>query len=241
MKKIFSLLMMSLLFGTAVQAQDTLVANKPKTANDVKKPSRDHVMLHLSHDRWMNVSDSVHVGGFGRGVGLYLCYDFPIGTSNFSFAAGVGFSAHNIYFKDQRVIMNEGSEMVRFQTLDSFTNRNYRNKKLTTAYFEAPLELRYFSNKNNRNRGLNVAIGAKIGYNGFGGAHYKERVAIGDKMVTQKVGTRRYIQPWILSPTFRIGWGNFTGFVQYAVTPLFNTGQGPEVRPFSVGLSISGL
>ena len=241
MKRILSILMLSIGFATAAQAQDSSIVRKPKSANDVKKPSRDHVMLHLSHDRWMNLPDSVHVGGFGRGVGLYLCYDFPIGTSNFSFAAGIGVSAHNIYFQDQRVIMNEVSDKVRFQTLDSVTNNSYRNKKFTTAYTELPLELRYFSNKNNRNRGLNVAIGAKIGYNGFGGAHYKERVLVGDKLVTQKVGTKRYIQPWMLSPTFRIGWGNFTVFAQYAVTPLFNAGAGPEVRPFSVGLSISGL
>lgn len=238
MKKIFSIITLGLLgLGTASAQENQETSSTAK--KNISKPSRDHVMIQLSHDRWAGAPDSVKTGGVGRGISAYLCYDFPIKKSNFSFGAGIGFTANNIYFHNQRVVMNGRSGAVSFVDIDKTI---YKGEKLNTTYLEAPLELRYFSNKNNRNTGFKFAIGAKVGFNGIGGAHYKERESIDGKYVTQKVNTKRYLQTWRLTPTVRIGYGNFSLFAQYTVTPLFNTGAGPEsIRPMSFGLCISGL
>jgi hypothetical protein len=39
----------------------------------------------------------------------------------------------------------------------------------------------------------------------------------------------------------RVGYGNVTLFGSYTLTDLFKEGQGPRVKPFSVGLTLSGL
>ena len=44
--------------------------------------------------------DSVATTGFGRGFNGYICYDFPLGKSNFSFAAGIGIGTSNIYLNN---------------------------------------------------------------------------------------------------------------------------------------------
>lgn len=240
MKKIFGTILLGLLGTASLFAQDNNSNETPATGKkEIRKPSRDHVMIQLSHDRWDGAPDSVRTGGLGRGFSAYLCYDFPIKKSNFSFGAGIGVTSNNIYFTNQRVILNSHSGSATFANADK---ELYKGQKLNTTYLEAPLELRYFANKLNRNTGFKFAIGAKVGFNGIGGAHFKEREAIEGKFVTYKTNTKRYMQPWRLTPTVRIGYGNFSVFAQYTVTPLFNAGAGPaDIRPMSFGICISGL
>ena len=98
MKKI-GILLAFIVASNSLMAQDNNTganfnSNKvvPKETK-VIKPSRDMLMFQFSYDNWNKTPDSVNVTGFGRGVGAYLCYDFPISKSNFSFAAGIGFSS----------------------------------------------------------------------------------------------------------------------------------------------------
>jgi hypothetical protein len=44
-----------------------------------------------------------------------------------------------------------------------------------------------------------------------------------------------------LSVTGRVGYGHFSLFGSYQLTTLFKDGFGPSVRPFSIGLTLSGL
>ena len=90
------------LLPTLLWAQDSEKSKDTKTK--VQKPSRDFVMLQLTYNGWANAPDSIKLAGFSRGFNGYLCYDFPIGKSKFSFAAGVGISASNYYFKNKMLI-----------------------------------------------------------------------------------------------------------------------------------------
>ena len=42
-----------------------------------------------------------------------------------------------------------------------------------------------------------------------------------------------------MDATARIGWGWVNVFATYSLTTLFKTDRGPELYPFSVGLTIS--
>jgi hypothetical protein len=44
-----------------------------------------------------------------------------------------------------------------------------------------------------------------------------------------------------ISATGRIGIGHFTVFGTYQLTPLFKEGVAAAIRPYTVGLTISGL
>ena len=39
----------------------------------------------------------------------------------------------------------------------------------------------------------------------------------------------------------RLGFGHFTLYGSYAITPLFKEGNGPDINPLTVGLNLSGL
>ena len=117
--------------------------------------------------------------------------------------------------------------------------RDYSKYKITTAYLEAPFELRYFENRDNRNKGFKAAIGLRAGL--LVGAHTKGVVKVDGSKVAEKINTRRYLEKWRFSATARIGWGNFSLFGSYNLNALFAQGSGPDVTPYSMGLCITGL
>lgn len=234
-KKVLAFAAMLLFSAGSVLAQDT--DNKNSTPEKAK-PARDAVMLQFGYDSWTNVPDSINTTGFGRGFNAYVCYDFPIQKSHFSFAAGIGIGTSNIYFKDQTVSFTDtGAQgtMVHFVP-EAY---DYKKSKLTTAYIEAPFELRFFGNKEDRNHGFKAAIGLKAG--ALLGAHTKTKRTVEGSSVVEKVNTKRYMETWRVGATARIGWGNFSLFGTYQLNSVFKEGSGPQVTPFSVGLCISGL
>ncbi len=237
MNKFFGILCSLLATFSLLHAQDNDDAGKK---DKIVKPSRDFVMLQFTYDNWNGTPDDVKIGGIGRGFNAYLCYDFPISKSNFSFAAGLGVSSNNVYFKDQLAVMNTNSSAIIFQNVDTIANTdNYKKSKLSTTYLEAPFELRFFANKTNRNRGFKAAVGMKVGL--LVNAHSKNKNSVSGTNIVEKTVTKRYVQTWRFAPTVRIGWGNFSAYGSYNLSPLFNSGQGPEVFPYSVGICITGL
>lgn len=195
-------------------------------------------MVQLTYENWASNSDSVRTGGLGRGFNAYLCYDFPIKKSNFSFAAGIGIGTANVYLDNQQVQLTDtGTLGSRVRFVNETTD--YKKYKITTAYIEAPFELRYFGNKENRNKGFKAAIGLRAGLL-VGGKAKSSRTVDGTKVV-EKINTRRYMEKWRFSATARIGWGNFSIFGSYNLNNLYKDGSGPELTPYSVGICLTGL
>lgn len=229
MTKRFALLAL-MLMPTMLWAQD-LVKGSTKKSN-VQKPSRDFVMLQLGYEGWQK-PDSIKTKGLSRAFNIYLCYDFPIKKSNFSFAAGLGIGTSNVYFDNQQIINTDTTSYVRFvpETV------NYKRYKMTTTFLEAPFEFRVYGNKENRNKGFKAAIGMRVGT--LLGAHVKGREDA--TKVNYKENSRKYLETWRFAGTARIGYGNFTLYGSYNLTHLYKDGQGPEITPYQIGLCVTGL
>ncbi|MEZ5017787.1 MAG: outer membrane beta-barrel protein [Flavipsychrobacter sp.] len=230
LKKTFLLGLICLL-PVMLFAQDVEKGEK-KQKTIIQKPSRDFIMLQFTYEGW-SAPDSIATTGFGRGFNGYLCYDFPISKSNFSFAAGIGVGISNIYLKDQEITLSGADTMARFIP----ETTNYKKYKLTTTYLEAPFELRFFGNKYNRNKGFKAAVGLRVGT--LMGAHTKAKEE-GTKIV-RKTGTKVFLEGWRFAGTARIGWGNFTLFGSYNLNKLYQENLGPEITPYSMGICITGL
>lgn len=232
-----TLLFASLLFvAQPVMAQtDT---KKSSTLSEIEKPSRDFIMLQFTYEGWGNKPDSIKTGGIGRGFNGYVCYDFPIKNSHLSFAAGVGVGSSNIYMDNMEIRLRDtGAKGSQVQFLPE--SQDYKKFKLNTTYLEAPFELRYFSNNQNRNKGFKAAIGMRVGM--LVGAHTKDVTSVEGTKVVEKVNTKRYLDKYRFSATARIGWGNFSLFGSYNLNSLYTEGSGPKIMPYSVGLCLSGL
>lgn len=233
-----TLLSAGLLLMTSASFAQQTTTSATSAKSILEKPSRDFVMIQLTYDGWMNTPDSVKTGGFGRGFNAYLCYDFPIQKSNFSFAAGIGIGTSNIYLNNQELTFTDTGSLgnqVRFIN----ESRDYKKYKLTTAYLEAPFELRYFANKENRNKGFKASIGMRAGY--LVGAHTKANYTVDGNKTVEKIGTKRYLEKWRFGATLRLGYGNFSVFGAYNFNNVFRDGSGPKATPYSIGICITGL
>lgn len=238
-----------LILTGAAMAQDstattgTTTTTTTKTKRTFETASNDHFMMQLGYTSWTNKPDSIHTKGFPRAFNIYLMLDFPFKTNpHFSVALGPGISTDNIYFSKTYVGIKDATSTLRFQNLADTSH--FKKYKLATAFAEVPVELRYRFNPGDDRRSVKLALGAKVGT--LLNAHVKGR-DLQDKngntllAYTQKESSKRFFNKNRLSLTARAGYGHFTAFASYSVTPLFKEGTGPVVRPLTIGLTLSGL
>lgn len=232
MKKYLGLIAFSFGIFLNATAQTSGTQNDKRTV--VEKPSRDFVMIKLTTSGWADKPDSVNTKGIGRGFAMSIMYDFPIKTSHFSFAAGLGINSQNVYFDNQVMNFKDSSTQVFMEN-----SSTYKRYKFNTTRLEMPLEIRFFGNNKNRNLGFKAAIGANVGL--ILGSHTKGVIGSGTSKIIDQVNTRRFAEQWNIAPTMRIGYGNFSIYGSYSITPIFKENSGPQLLPFSLGICITGL
>jgi len=240
MKKI-SLLILILFICLFSQAQ-----NKKTNNIDLSNRANDHIMLQLSNDSWIGAPDSIntHISGIGRGFNGYFMIDKPFRTNpHLSIGFGAGISTSNIFFKDMVIENTATTATLKFTETDS--TGSYKKYKLTTAYIEAPIEIRYSSSPENSNKSIKAAIGIKVGtpIN----AHTKGkllRTSSGQNIVDgiEKESSKRYFNSTRIALTARVNYGIFGLFGSYSLSPLFKNGVASQnTKVLQVGLMISGL
>jgi hypothetical protein len=230
------------LAGSAVFAQDN-TNNKKKTdwsKVDLGKRSADHFLIQFGYAGWAGAPDSLNIKGFSRTFNMYLMFDFPFKTNpRLSVAIGPGIGTDNIFFKETTIDINNR----RAVEFNRDTVNKYKKYKLATGWLELPVELRWSSNPANMNSGLKFALGAKVGT--LLDARTKAKVDLdenGDGGYIEKIKSKPLFNGTRLALTGRIGYGNLSVFGTYTFTEVFREGQGPQgIRPFSVGLTLSGL
>jgi hypothetical protein len=206
-------------------------------------PSKDHFMLQIGGAQWQNMPDSIRTRGFSRTFNAYLMMDFPFRTNpKFSVALGPGIATDHIFLNKQRAEIAGTSTSIRFRNLADTTH--FKKFKVATAFLEVPVELRFTSNPEFSSKSFKMAIGAKIGT--MLGAWTKGKTlqnsggnTVNDYIEKQK--SKRYFNTTRLSLMGRVGYGNFTLFTTYALTPVFKEGVGPKMNALSFGLTLSGL
>ena len=224
-------------------AQSDSIPPKPKINIGAEARSNDHFLIQLGYTSWIGKPDSIKTKGFPRTFNMYLMLDFPFKTNpHWSVAIGPGIATDNIYFDKSYVGIKDNVSTLRFQNLKDTTH--FKKYKLATAYLEAPIELRYRTNPGDDKKSVKIAIGAKIGT--LLNAHVKGK-ELEDKAgnslnsYTQKENSKKFFNKNRLSLMARLGYGHYSLFASYAITPLFKEGLGPTVRPLTIGLTLSGL
>ncbi len=240
MKKLMFLPLLVLALSTL--AQDGTEKKKKKEKIDLSNRANDHLMLQIGMAGWPNLPDSINQQGFSRSFNAYFLFDFPFKSNpKMSMAAGAGISSDHIIFSKSHVGIKDNSPVITFINLDD-TN-HYKKTKLATVYAEAPVELRY-SNEPATGKGIKAAIGVKAGF--MLGAHtrntkYEDKSgnSLGGHVV--KEASTKFFNKNRISLTARLGYGHFSIFGSYQLTALFKDGNGPIVKPYSIGITLSGL
>jgi hypothetical protein len=157
-------------------------------------------------------------------------YGFGLGTDKIGLVTGLGFEMSNYHFDNNNTIAKVGGliQPVALSYPDMQKNR------LQTTYLRAPLLLEFQIPAGKKRIYLSAGpiAGVKLGSNTK--IVYKEG---GDK---QKVKDKDDFNLTSLRYGFtaRAGYRDLRLFANYYMTPLFEANKGPELYPFSVGLTL---
>ena len=91
---------------------------------------------------------------------------------------------------------------------------------------------------------MKLAVGVKVGT--LLNAHtrssdYEDKSGNTINNYVMKESSKRFFNKQRLSGMVRVGYGNVSLYGSYQFTPVLRDGFGPQVRPFSFGLTLSGL
>jgi hypothetical protein len=229
--------------------EETEQENKQKSKLNIQQlalasRSKDHILIQVGIDNWSGKNDSINTTGLSRSFNMYLMFDFPFKTNpHLSVAIGAGIGSSNIYFKDTYIDIagRQGNRLTFNDVSDTFHFKKY---KLLTTYAEVPVEFRYVMRPETPKKSFKVAVGAKAGL--LLGAGTKGKTLLNGSGNTvnsyiQKEKSKRYFNSARIAVTGRIGFGNLSLFGTYQVNEFIKEGFGPDVRPYSIGLTLSGL
>ena len=156
-------------------------------------------------------------------------YELNIGLakSYVGLVSGMGLSFNNYRFENPYTIQKV-MNMTEPVLLDY---DNLSKTKLAVSYLNVPLLLE-FQIPVNHNEGrvyLNAGVVGSVKI----GSHTK--VKYGDTKDKDRSGFN--INQFKYDATARIGYKDFGLFATYSLTPLFQSGKGPELTPFTIGIS----
>lgn len=233
----------------SVLIEETERENKQKTKLNIQQlalanRSKDHLLIQVGVDNWANKNDSINTTGLSRSFSMYLMFDFPFKTNpHMSVAIGAGVSTSNMYFKDTYIDI-AGRQGNRLTFNDVSKTDHYKKYKLLTTYVEAPVEFRYMLNPERPKKSLKFAIGGKAGLlvgAGTKGKNLLNGSGQATNSLILKEKSKKYFNSARISGLARVGLGSFSVFGTYQLNQFIKEGFGPDVRPYSVGITLSGL
>jgi hypothetical protein len=170
-------------------------------------------------------------------------FDFPFKTSpKLSIAVGAGIASDQIKFSKTYVGIKDATTTLLFT--DQSDTTHFKRTKLVTAYLEAPIEFRYTADPMNSDKSFKFALGVKVGTMLSAHTRNKDLESENGSSINQyvmKEASKRFFNTTRLSAQARIGWGHFSLYGSYQISALFKDGVAAVIRPYSIGLTLSGL
>lgn len=177
----------------------------------------------------------------------FLEFYIPIKKHNFGLVTGMGTEWSNYELKYNVKLNSEGGNFIH-STVDEFnkdytwgeidTVLDYSKNRFKTWFINAPLLLE-INTGDNAKKAFHVSAGAIFGYNLQTKMKYKYRLNGENKKEKDKQNFNT--NPFRVSATVRAGYGWFNVFAKYSLTPLFQKGRGPELYPFTAGVTLLGF
>lgn len=227
MNKILIILLLIITYPVFSQTVDSI---KP-----TKYFSSDQIVYELNNNYWLNLPSKVKINNISLSSNIYLMFPLVGKYSNVSFAMGLGVGSGSVR---NNSLPTDSAGITKFNIIpDSI---KYSHNKFVTTYLEVPLEIRFMSNPDLKNRSYKLTIGGKFGY--LVGKHYKyngyDYLSDTAEKIKFKIFRVKNLLPYRYGIYARIGYEKFALSGFYALSTLFEENKGPEVIPLTFGLTI---
>lgn len=237
-----------------------------KDTTTINFRKKQYVIINKDKDSETNVSknnedDFHHWGGFGMGVNGWLSnggFSMPKGQEymalnygkslNFqlnlekdihlyknyvNLVTGLGFEWSQYEFNNKTRLKADSSYT--YGIIDSSNTYNYKKNRFKTTYVNVPVLLEFNTNKDSK-KAFHIAIGAIAGYKL--GSRTRQIVELNGNNIKFIKKDDYNLNLFRVNAHASIGYHNFTLYADYALTPLFESGKGPELYPFTIGVKL---
>jgi hypothetical protein len=224
MKKLFAIIVL-IIFTSTTFASGIKTRMRPQ----------DRLIVETFVDLWQNKPSEIKSGSLDRGVNVSWFYDYPIGMSNFSVAAGFNYTSHNFYTKSHIYTRVGVSDKFDFVKIDD--GIEVSKSKISLNYIGIPIEFRYFVRSLPQT--LRIQAGFKAGYLVSGYNKYSGQDLAGNnfdvKFREYKLGN---VNDFFYGITARIGYGRINVYGFMPLNTVFSDNSVEEMVPISLGLSL---
>ena len=181
-----------------------------------------------------------------RTANLYYQYDLRLFNSSFSIVPGIGFSFERYKFKNNYMVgYDDNNELIMIPSEDAPVE-GIKKSMLVTNYIEAPIEIKYTLNPDDPARSFQVSVGGRIGflYDSFNKVKYKENSEVKKFKDKQDFNLNKFRYGLV----GRVGFGAFSIFTYYNLSPLFEKGKGlktddvyNDFNTWTIGISVASF
>lgn len=183
----------------------------------------------LGDDEWLNLD-------YGRSLNwsfnMFQHY-FPIAKENFGIVTGIGLNYKSFGLKNNVTVTANSDSTFAVVTPDSLYS--FDKNKLRATYLRVPLMFEINTNPKN-GKTFHVTAGVTGGLRI--GSITKQEFKTGDNEVRSRVKNDFNLNDFQVDGSLRIGHGNLTFWMNYALLPLFDKNKGPEVYAMSAGICL---
>ncbi|MEI8202647.1 MAG: DUF2807 domain-containing protein [Bacteroidota bacterium] len=165
--------------------------------------------------------------------------NFNLIKNHFGLVTGLGFQFNNYVF-DKSIIVNPDSGFF-YGYKDGATDRtNFKNlkSKLVVNYLTVPLFFEYQTNNKSKCNSFHIGAGGELGIRV--GTYFKHTFESNDQFHLMKISDDFYVNDIKLDAMVRVGWSKLNLYATYSLLPLFKDFKGPQLYPFTVGVSLGG-
>ena len=166
----------------------------------------------------------------------FMEFAFKNERKTFGLVTGMGISFNDYAFDSPVTIKKENDYGMIVPVNIQQENKSVKKSKLHVNYLTVPLLLEVKTPLRMGGSRLSLSAGA-IG-SLYLGSHTKYKYYDNGK---EKIQGNFHINQWKYELTGRIHFGDFTVFANYSMTPLFETGHGPELHPLTIGISFPNI
>lgn len=164
----------------------------------------------------------------------------PIAGDRFGVLTGLGFQFNNYDLKtDNRLITTSATDSTKSQFgsfRDTINMESVTKNKFKATYLTIPILFEYNDAKLAR-KGFHISAGMVFGYR-IGSKNKMKYTTPGGNNKKDKYREDFNLNPFSMALTTRVGIGWLNMFATYNLSPLFQKGKGPELYPFTVGLTL---
>ncbi|GAB4142587.1 MAG: hypothetical protein Fur0041_17670 [Bacteroidia bacterium] len=160
-------------------------------------------------------------------------HNFHIYKNFINFVTGFGIEWNTYALRKNVTLIQDAPSFSAVQE-----NYNFTKNKFRTIFVNAPLLIEFNMPSKDPENCLHVAAGMTFGYNLFQNRLKQEFSVNGDES-KRKIKDDFNINPFRYSLSARVGYGDVSLFVNYALSEMFKDNRGPKVYPFSAGVGLS--